>query len=126
MPLRTPPPSNPHTLLTRLRYCLNKSIWWLFDSFKTMHLHVLLNKQIKLKESGLNLLFQMSFLKEFRKDVLDYCSTSSIQGLSNVVDPKQSCLSRILWMSVIVASFVLSGICIKQSIEGKGQSKNSS
>jgi hypothetical protein len=65
--------------------------------------------------------FQMSFLKEFRKDVFEFCSTSSIQGLSNVVDPKQSCFSRMLWMSVIVTSFILSGICIKQSIEGKGE-----
>jgi uncharacterized membrane protein YqhA len=61
----------------------------------------------------------MSFIKEFRKDVLEFCSTSSIQGLSNVVDPKQSCLSRMLWIIVIATSFVLSGICMKQSIEGK-------
>jgi hypothetical protein len=39
--------------------------------------------------------------------------------MRNVTDPKQGLLSRILWLAVVIVSFVMSGICIKESIDGK-------
>ena len=60
----------------------------------------------------------MNLLKEIKNDFLEFCSTTTIQGLHNVSDPKQNCFSRILWIVVIVTSFVLAGICIKESFDG--------
>jgi hypothetical protein len=61
----------------------------------------------------------MVVLQEIFSDVEEFCSTTSIQGLRNVTDHKQGWLSRVLWLIVVVISFVLSGICIKESIDGK-------
>jgi hypothetical protein len=57
-------------------------------------------------------------LKEFKNDLVDFCSTTSIQGMRNVTDSNQGCVSRAIWTIVIIASFVFSGICIKESIDG--------
>ncbi len=56
--------------------------------------------------------------KELKDDLVEFCSTTSIQGMRNLTDPKQGCMSRSIWTIVVIASFVLSGICIKESIDG--------
>ncbi len=57
-------------------------------------------------------------ITDLKEDFVEFCSTTSIQGMRNLTDPKQGCLSRIIWTIVVIASFVLSGICIKESIDG--------
>jgi hypothetical protein len=61
----------------------------------------------------------MGRLKEIKHDLIEFCSTTSIQGMRNITDPKQGFLLQITWIIVVVTSFVLSGICIKESIDGK-------
>ena len=61
----------------------------------------------------------MDVMKDLKDDLAEFCSTTSIQGMRNVTDPKQGCFSRSLWLIIVIASFVLSGICIKESIDGK-------
>ena len=61
----------------------------------------------------------MGVIKELKNDFAEFCSTTSIQGMRNITDPKQSYLLRIIWIIVVATSFVLSGICIKESIDGK-------
>ena len=60
----------------------------------------------------------MGVLQELYADVEEFCATTTIQGMRNVTDQKQGWLSRVLWFIVVVVSFVLSGICIKESIDG--------
>jgi len=57
-------------------------------------------------------------LKELKDDLFEFCSTTSIQGMRNLTDPKQGYLSRVIWTIVVITSFVFSGICIKESIDG--------
>jgi hypothetical protein len=61
----------------------------------------------------------MVALEEIFSDVEEFCSTTSIQGLRNVTDPKQGCVSQVLWLIVVATSLILSGICIKESFDGK-------
>jgi len=61
----------------------------------------------------------MAALGELYSDVEEFCSTTSIQGLRNVTDPKQGCVSRVLWLIVVASSLIMSGICIKESFDGK-------
>jgi hypothetical protein len=61
----------------------------------------------------------MVALEELFSDVEEFCSTTSIQGLRNVTDPKQGCVSRVLWLIVVATSLILSGICIKESFDGQ-------
>ena len=61
----------------------------------------------------------MGFFKELKKELLEFCSTTSIQGLSNVTDTKHGCLSQILWAIIVIIFFVFSGIGIKESVDGK-------
>ena len=60
----------------------------------------------------------MNVLKDLKDEFAEFCSTTSIQGMRNVTDPKQGGFSRGLWLIIVIASFALSGICIKESIEG--------
>jgi hypothetical protein len=60
----------------------------------------------------------MAALGELYNDVEEFCSTTSIQGLRNVTDPKQGWVSRVLWLIVVASSLILSGICIKESFDG--------
>ena len=57
-------------------------------------------------------------MKELKNDVMLFCSTTSIQGMRNVADPQQCFILKTIWILVVTASFVLSGICIKESIDG--------
>jgi hypothetical protein len=61
----------------------------------------------------------MVSLQEVMRDVEEFCSSTSIQGLRNVTDHKQGCFLRVLWLILVTVSFILSGICIKESIDGK-------
>ena len=61
----------------------------------------------------------MGFFKELKKELLEFCSTTSIQGLSNVTDTKHGCLSQILWAIIVIIFFVFSGIGIKESVDGE-------
>ena len=63
----------------------------------------------------------MGFLKNLRNELVEFCDTTSIQGMRNVSDPKQGKFIRILWFIVVILSFTLSGICIKESIDGKAR-----
>ena len=60
----------------------------------------------------------MGVLQDLYNDVEEFCATTTIQGMRNVTDQKQGCLSRVLWFIVVVISFILSGICIKEAIDG--------
>ena len=66
----------------------------------------------------------MGFLKNLRNELVEFCDTTSIQGMRNVSDPKQGKFIRILWFFVVILSFTLSGICIKESIDGKARERN--
>ena len=57
-------------------------------------------------------------MKELKNDVMLFCSTTSIQGMRNVADPQQCFILKTIWILVVTASFVLSGICIKESMDG--------
>jgi hypothetical protein len=61
----------------------------------------------------------MVVLRSLREEFSDFCSTISIQGLRNVGDSNQGFCSRLLWLVVVAVSFVLAGICIKESLEGE-------
>ena len=60
----------------------------------------------------------MAVLKIVRQEIVKFCSTTSIQGMRNVTDSEQGCFIQLLWIIVVVISFILSGICIKESIDG--------
>ena len=60
----------------------------------------------------------MDFFRDLKQDLVEFCSTTSIQGMRNVTDQKQAYLFRIIWLIIVITSFVLSGICIKESIDG--------
>jgi hypothetical protein len=65
----------------------------------------------------------MGFLKKVKNELVEFCETTSIQGMRNVSDPKQGKIIRILWLIVLFLSFTLSGICIKESIEGNARQR---
>ncbi len=60
----------------------------------------------------------MASLKVLQNELTEFCSTTTIQGLRNVTDSKLSVYSRIVWMIVVVASFICAGFGIKESIDG--------
>jgi hypothetical protein len=60
----------------------------------------------------------MSHLKMVQREFSNFCSTTSIHGMANIFDGKQNFVSRVLWIVIIVASFVAAGICIKASFDG--------
>jgi hypothetical protein len=60
----------------------------------------------------------MEILAELRKDLTDFCSTTSIQGMRYLSDPNYGSISRFIWFLIVVVSFTLSGICIKESFDG--------
>ena len=60
----------------------------------------------------------MDVMKELKNDVMLFCSTKSIQGMRNVADPQQCFILKIIWFLVVMALLVLSGICIKESMDG--------
>ena len=60
----------------------------------------------------------MEVLAELRKDLIDFCSTTSIQGMRYVSDPNSGTFFRSIWFLIVVVSFTLSGICIKESFDG--------
>jgi hypothetical protein len=64
------------------------------------------------------LLFKMRKLREFKNELTEFCSTTTIQGLRNVTDSKQNVFSRIVWMIVVIALFICAGLSIKESIDG--------
>jgi hypothetical protein len=66
----------------------------------------------------LGVLFTMEILAELRKDLTDFCSTTSIQGMRYLSDPNYGSISRFIWFLIVVVSFTLSGICIRESFDG--------
>jgi hypothetical protein len=60
----------------------------------------------------------MSHLKMVQREFSNFCSTASIHGMAKIFDGKQNFVSRLLWIVIIVASFVAAGICIKATFDG--------
>jgi len=61
----------------------------------------------------------MKLRKALKEDFLEFCSNAGIHGIANITDHRNSMFSRILWLAVVTTFFVLSGICIHDSINGK-------
>ena len=53
------------------------------------------------------------------KSFLDFCSESTIHGLSRVADVNQSIVVRVVWLVTICVSFVIAGIIIYNSFKGQ-------
>ena len=61
----------------------------------------------------------MERLRVVRTEVAEFCSSTSIQGLRGVADQNQAFVFRLIWLIIVVVSFICAGICIKESIDGK-------
>jgi len=61
----------------------------------------------------------MKLRKALKEDFLEFCSNAGIHGIANITDHRNSLFSRLLWLAVITTFFILSGICINDSINGK-------
>jgi hypothetical protein len=60
----------------------------------------------------------MSRLKLIREELKDFCSTVTIQGMSNISNSQKGIFLRMVWFVVVAASFIISGMCIKNSVVG--------
>ena len=65
----------------------------------------------------------MKLREALKADFIEFCCTAGIHGLRYLVDDQKSSFSRVLWLLVVVVSFVLSGICVRESVMGKTQSR---
>ena len=61
----------------------------------------------------------MGFYKSLKKELLEFCSKTSIQGMSNVGDTQQGIFFQLLWLFVVIASLIGAGICLKENVDGK-------
>jgi hypothetical protein len=62
--------------------------------------------------------FQMAFFKSLKNELVQFCSKTSIQGMSNVVDTQQGIFFRFLWFLVVITSIICAGICLKENVSG--------
>ena len=65
------------------------------------------------------ILNEMGFFNLLKSEVISFGSNSSIQGLSYVCNREKHVLLRCIWLIIVVVLFVLSGISIKESFDGK-------
>ena len=66
----------------------------------------------------------MSRLRLITEELRSFGSVVSIQGVRYLSDDQQGSLYRVIWLAIVATSFVVSGICIKNSIEGYELLKN--
>ena len=58
--------------------------------------------------------------RQLIKDELqNFGSAVGIQGIRYLVDNRQETPFKVIWFGIVVASFVASGICIWNSVEGE-------
>ncbi len=60
----------------------------------------------------------MAFFKSLKNELVQFCSKTSIQGMSNVVDTQQGIFFRFLWFLVVITSIICAGICLKENVSG--------
>ena len=60
----------------------------------------------------------MSRLRLISEELRSFGSVVSIQGVRYLSDNQQGSLFRMIWLAIVAISFVVSGICIKNSIQG--------
>jgi len=60
----------------------------------------------------------MGFYKSLKTELTEFCSKTSIQGMSNVSDSQQGIFFQLLWLLVVITSIICAGICIKENVEG--------
>ena len=61
----------------------------------------------------------MTVIKILKTEVLDFCSTANIYGLQHVANQRNHPILRIVWFLIVAVAFILSGISIKSSFDGK-------
>jgi len=60
----------------------------------------------------------MGFYSSAKNELIDFCSRTSIQGLSNVSDSQQGIFFQFLWLLVVIGSLICAGICLKENVDG--------
>jgi hypothetical protein len=66
----------------------------------------------------------MAIIKELQKELSEFCSQSTIHGMSNVSNANKSFYFRMIWLIIVIGGFILAGICIKESVDGNIIDKN--
>jgi hypothetical protein len=59
----------------------------------------------------------MAIIKELQKELSEFCSQSTIHGMSNVGNANKSFYFRMIWLIIVIGGFILAGICIKESVD---------
>ncbi len=61
----------------------------------------------------------MKMIKMLKRELLDFCATANIHGLSHVGNERNHPILRFIWFATVAIAFGLSAICIKSSFEGR-------